>query len=178
MGNANDHVACEDSDDFPRVSNCANLSSSMMPRCGCVRATDVLDARLALARNYTTRLRYGTVSSLARNGARVSRVDHLEHRRRTGDGRGAAGVLEARFFGRSGQEIPERMWIEDEGIIRIFPPSGRHKGAHYTPVYLWRILAGVHLAGARGDSSIDDDVFGRDTQPSTVETVSYAMRVN
>lgn len=46
------------------------------------------------------------------------------------------------------------------------------------PVYL-RILAGVHLAGARAaDSSIDNCVSDRDTQPSTAENTSYAMRVN
>lgn len=65
------------------------------------------------------------------------------------------------------------------GTSPLPQPPARPEGAYYIPpVYLRRILAGVHLAGARGDSSLDNDVSDRDTQPSTVENASYAMRVN
>lgn len=73
-----------------------------------LRATGVLDVRLALARSYTTRLRHGNCF-FSRGEERGTRVDHLEHRRQTDDGREAAGALEARFFGPLGQEIPERI---------------------------------------------------------------------
>lgn len=114
--NANDHVASENSDDFPRVSNC-DLSSSMMrlrcvPRPRCMARSCAQLHHAIAPRN----------CFFSREEERGTRVDHLEHRRQTDDGREAAGALEARFFGPLEQEIPERILDRGRRGVRLLPP--------------------------------------------------------
>jgi len=120
MVNANDHVASEKPG---RFSTCIELRAIYLRlRCG-DGCTDVLDVICSLLRAITPRDCATELLLLSRRTGHASRrVDHLEHQRRTGDGRGAAGALEARFFGPLGQEIPERILDRGRGV-RVPPFS-------------------------------------------------------
>lgn len=153
MGNANDHVAAENSDDFPRVSNCAIYPRLWCPRCGCVRATDTSSMHGSLLRAITPRDCAAELFLLSRGTGHASRVST------TSSTEDELAMEEEQlacsrpvFSGRRDKKSLKRSCGPRTRGNTNLPPSGRHKGAHYTPVYLRRILAGVHLAGARGDS--------------------------
>lgn len=114
-----------------------------MMRRDCVPRTSSMHG--SLLRAITPReSRHGTVSSPARNGARV--FNHLEHRKRTDDGRGAAGALEACFFGPLGQEILERISNRGRGGSPLSPPPETPQRcalhARISPTYPRRCASG------------------------------------
>lgn len=139
-----------------------------------LRATDALNTRLALARNYTTRSRRGTVFLLSRGTGRVvsttsSAEDELAMEEKQ------LALSRPAFFGPLGQEILER--ISDRGVRVPLPPppwedakkvriTYGHISDVSSPVCIWQVQ---HRQ--RG-------VSDRDTQPSTAENASYAMHIN
>jgi len=135
MINANDHVASEEPGRFSTCIELRDLSSSTMdaatvachgrPRCD----------RLALARNYTTRLCHGTIASLAKNVTRVATTSNTKDELAMEEEQLA--LSRPAFSDHWDKKSLKGSWIEDEGYEsppRSLPPK-RHKGAYYTPVY-------------------------------------------